>query len=103
MQSPGQEPTRDREEILYEDRFVSVEQGIGFRKLTCYRCGYVGLYRYRVSQIRRRPEIHVEEGDEIRPDHVEIWKTVPRFAEVPETVKCKRCREVLGVYGFCIF
>ncbi|MGH9340581.1 MAG: hypothetical protein ACRD1R_13550 [Acidobacteriota bacterium] len=90
-------------DILHEDAFRQVELAVGFKKITCYNCGFDGFYKYRVQQIRRTSELTASEEDEIRPDHVDIWKTVPRFAEIPETVKCKRCNEVLGLYTACIF
>ena len=76
---------------------------VGFRRLTCYHCNTSAIYRYTVQQIRRRPTILVSEEEEIRQDHLQIWNTVPRYAEVPETIKCKKCGEVLGLYTECIF
>ncbi len=43
------------------------------------------------------------EGEEIRPDHREIWKDIPRFVEIPETLKCKRCKEVLEREILCVY
>ena len=90
-------------EVLFTDRFRQVELAIAFKKILCYNCQFSGIYKFRVQQIRRRPEIQLETGEEIRPDHVEIWETIPRFAEIPETVKCKRCREVLTPEVTCIY
>ena len=70
---------------------------------TCYNCEFSGIYKFNVQQIRRRPEIQLENEEEIRSDHLEIWETIPRFAEIPETVKCKNCREVLTVEVTCIY
>ena len=91
------------DEILSEDRFSQVELTLAFKKLTCYRCNFEAIYKYWVQQVRRHPEIVVGEGEEIRPDHHEMWKTVPRFVEIPETLKCKRCQEVLVCEVLCVF
>lgn len=90
-------------EILSADRFRQVELAVAFKKIVCHRCRFAGFYRYQVLQVRRNPEILSEEEEEVRPDHFEIWKTIPRFAEIPETIKCKGCREVQGVYTYCIY
>ena len=89
--------------LLYADRFREIEMGVAFKKMVCSRCDFAGFYKYRVKQLRRRPEILVEEGEEVRPDHEEIWMTIPRFAEIPQTLKCKRCHEVLGSYVLCVY
>lgn len=91
------------EEILSEDRFAQVELTIAFKKLTCYHCNFEAIYKYSVQQVRRRPEIQVAEDEEIRPDHREIWKAIPRFVEIPETLKCKRCKEVLQGEILCVY
>ena len=90
-------------DILFEDRFREVELGLAFRRAVCYRCGFIGIYRYQVQQIRRNAEIAIEADEETRADHEEIWKGVPRYAEIPQTVKCKRCQEVIGICTSCIF
>ncbi len=90
-------------QILSEDRFSQVELAIAFRKLTCYHCNFEAIYKYSVQQVRRHSEIRVGEDEEIRPDHVEIWKTIPRFVEIPETLTCKRCREVLSREILCVY
>lgn len=90
-------------QVVFQDRFCTVELAVAFKKITCYRCGLDSVYKYTVQQVRRNPELVAGEGEEIRDDHVKIWKTVPRFAEIPETIKCKRCREVLGLYTNCIY
>ncbi len=89
--------------VLSEDRFSQVELTIAFKKLTCYHCNFEAIYKYSVQQVRRRPEIRVAEGEEIRPDHQAIWKAIPRFVEIPETLKCKRCQEVLTREILCVF
>jgi hypothetical protein len=76
---------------------------VAFKRITCYNCDLTAIYKFRVQQVRRREEIMATEEEIVRDDHVQAWKTVPRFAEIPETIKCKRCNEVLGVYPFCIF
>ncbi len=91
------------DQILSENRFSQVELAIAFRKLTCYHCNFEAIYKYSVQQVRRHSEIRVGEGEEIRPDHVEIWKTIPRFVEIPETLTCKRCREVLNREILCVY
>ncbi len=89
--------------VLSEDRFSQVELTIAFKKLTCYHCNFEAIYKYSVQQVRRRPEIRVAKGEEIRPDHQEMWKTIPRFVEIPETLKCKHCQEVLMREILCAF
>ena len=89
--------------VLSEDRFSQVELTIAFKKLTCYRCNFEAIYKYFVQQVRRHPEIRVAEGEEIRPDHQAIWKAIPRFVEIPETLKCKRCKEVLDREILCVY
>ncbi len=90
-------------EVVFEDRFRLVEVAVGFKKLTCHRCQSSAIYRVRVQQVRRKdpPEISAEE--EMRDDHREIWASIPRFAEIPETIHCKHCHEVLGLYTECLF
>lgn len=90
-------------EILFKDRFRTVERAITFKRITCYQCDFSAVYKYRVQQVRRTAELLADENEEVRPDHVEIWQTVPRFAEIPETLRCKRCNEILGLYTFCIY
>ncbi len=90
-------------EILSEDRFSQVELTIAFKKLTCYHCNFEAIYKYSVQQVRRRAEIRVAEDEEIRPDHQEMWKTIPRFVEISETLKCKRCKEVLDREVLCVY
>ena len=89
--------------VLYEDRFRRIELTISFKRITCLACRFEAIYKLQVKQLRRRQEIRVEEGEEIRPDHIQIWETIPRFAEIPETVKCKRCKEVLTPDILCIY
>ena len=89
--------------VLYQDRFYEVELGTCFKKIVCARCDFAGFYKYQVQQVRRREELVTSQDEEARPDHLEIWETVPRFAEIPQTLKCKRCHEVLGMYVDCIY
>jgi len=89
--------------LVYQDRFRQIELAVGFRKLICHRCDFASFYRFRVLHIRRSPELLASAEEEVRDDHFRIWKTIPRFAEIPETVRCRRCDEVLGVYTSCIF
>ena len=90
-------------QILTEDRFREVELAISFKRLACPRCHFEGIYKYWVQQVRRRPEIQIGEGEEVRDDHLELWRSIPRFAEIPETVKCKRCKEKLDVDVLCLY
>ena len=90
-------------EIISDDRFCQVELAIAFKRLTCYHCRFEGIYKYTVQQIRRHPEIQVSKEEEIREDHRQMWKTIPRFAEIPEVIKCKRCREKLDVDVTCVY
>jgi hypothetical protein len=92
---PGQKIT--------EDAFREVELTIAFKRLTCHRCEFASVYKFRVQQIRRKAEIQLSEGETVRDDHRQIWQTIPRFAEIPETVKCKRCGEVIGLETRCIY
>ncbi len=89
--------------VLYQDRFHEVELGTCFKKIVCARCDFAGFYKYQVQQVRRREQLVTSQDEEARPDQLEIWKTVPRFAEIPQTLKCKRCHEVLGMYVDCIY
>lgn len=90
-------------ECLQNDRFRSVELTVTFRRLTCYSCNLTAVYKYRVKQLRRSPELSPPDDQGPEPDEVELWKSIPRFAEIPETIKCERCGEILGVYTSCIF
>lgn len=89
--------------VLSQDRFRKIELAVSFKRLRCYRCDLVAIYKYRVKEIRRNTILEVPDGEELRDDHKEIWETIPRYAEIPETVKCKRCGEVLGIDTLCIF
>jgi hypothetical protein len=89
--------------VLSEDRYCQVELAVSFKRIRCYRCDLISIYKYRVKAIRRTPQIEPLEGEELRADHEELWKTIPRYAEIPETVKCKRCGEVLGIDTDCIY
>ena len=90
-------------EPLFEDRFSQVELATAFKKLTCYHCDLEAIYKYYVQQVRRRSEIRVAEGEEIRRDHQEMWAAIPRFVEIHETLKCKRCKEVLSHEILCVY
>ena len=89
--------------VLSQDRFRRVELAVSFKRIRCYRCDLITIYKYRVKEIRRNPTLQVPEDEELRTDHQELWETIPRFAEIPETVKCKRCGEVLGIDTTCIY
>ena len=88
---------------LSSDRFRSIEVGVAFKRLTCYTCNLTSVYKYRVKQMRRSVELLPEEDHELLPEEIETWNSIPRFAEIPETIKCKCCGEVLGLYTSCIY
>lgn len=94
-QQPGQS--------ISEDQFREVELAVAFRKLICHRCEFSSFYRFKTLQVRRKPQLASSQEQEAGPDQTEIWKQIPRFAEIPETIRCRRCNEVLGVYTTCIF
>jgi hypothetical protein len=89
--------------VVDRNRFRQVELTTVFKQIPCYRCDFVSIYQYRVQQVRRHAEIESREGEAVREDHREIFQSIPRFAEIPETLKCRRCGEVLGLYTSCIF
>ncbi len=118
--------------IRFADHLRTVEIEVVFRRLHCYKCDLTAVYKYRVKQIRRRPEpppatptggdgtaapgpmeasqlpdslptTPPEACPRVSEFDLELWKTIPRFAEIPETVRCKRCGEVLGLCTECIF
>ncbi len=88
---------------LHEDRFCSVELGIVFRQVTCYRCNFSDIYRYAIKELRRKSRREVEKGGKLNPDQHDAWQSIPRYAEIPETLRCKKCGEILGLYTECIF
>lgn len=87
--------------VILEDDLRTVEVATAFRRIHCHRCDFAAIYKYRVKQVRRSPSPPA--GGAAPEDDLSAWKTIPRFAEIPETVKCKGCGEVLGVYPECIF
>ena len=96
-------------EILFQDRCRTVELAVAFRRIHCYNCELTAIYKYRVQHLRKAPEPVPENADSTKETptfcegDLERWRDIPRFAEIPETVKCKRCGEVLGVYTECIY
>jgi len=88
---------------LSEDRFREVEMATSFKNISCQSCGFKAIYKYRVKQIRRKEEIVSGREDEIREDHMDLWNSIPRFAELPETLRCKQCSEILPQETFCVF
>lgn len=94
-ETPDSKPT--------EDRFKEVEVATAFKRIYCRACGLESIYKYRVKQIRRRTEIATTPDQEVREDHVALWQTIPRYAEVPETIRCKRCGEVLPQETLCLY
>ena len=88
---------------LSENRFRETEIATNFKLINCRRCGLVTIYKYRVKQIRRKAAIETSEQQEVRDDHVFLWNSIPRFAEIPETIRCKQCREILPQETFCIY
>ncbi len=89
--------------IIEEDPLRTIELATAFRRLHCYRCDMTAIYKYRVQQVRRSPAPVDGDGLELPEDQVRAWRDMPRFAEIPETVKCKRCGEVLGLHTDCIY
>ena len=88
---------------LSEDRFRQTEIAVNFKRIRCRRCGLTAIYKYRVKQIRRKAEIETSEEQEVRDDHLLLWNSIPRFAEIPETIRCKQCSEILPQETFCIY
>ena len=88
---------------LHEDRYCGVELGIVFRSITCYRCHFPDIYRYVVKELRRKSQEEVEKGGQLSPDQLDAWRSIPRYAEIPETLRCKQCGEILGLCTECIF
>lgn len=88
---------------VHEDRFRLVELTSTFKRITCSACELEAIYKLQVQQVRRRQEIGVGEDEEIRSDHIQIWESIPRFAEIPQTIKCKRCKEVLTPDIVCVY
>ncbi len=68
--------------------------------MTCYNCDHTAVYRFKTKQIRRNAEApeQIDDNEIFRK-----WKSVPRFAEIPEVIKCEQCGEVLGSYPEIIF
>ena len=89
--------------ILSQDDLRTVELATAFRRIHCYKCDLTSIYKYRVQQIRRAAPQAPAEGEGLTEYQQEAIKAIPRFAEIPETVKCKRCGEVLGIYPECIY
>lgn len=77
-----------------------MEPAINFRQMTCYNCDHTAVYRFKTKQIRRSAEAPEQIGDN---EILRKWKSVPRFAEIPEVIKCEKCGEVLGSYPEIIF
>jgi len=88
---------------LSSDRFRSVEMAVAFKRLTCYNCDLTSVYKYSAKHLRRSAELSSLADQEPLEDEIRTWNSIPRFAEIPETIKCKRCGEVLGLYTSCIF
>lgn len=85
------------------DRFKESSVDVRFRRYTCYTCGTTSIYRYQVLQVRRRPEIERNDQLVTGPDEQRWWSNIPRYAEIPETIKCKNCGEVVGAYTRCVW
>lgn len=89
--------------IIAEDDLRSVEQAVIFRWLLCYKCDHAAVYRLRVLQVRRHPEPPLAPDGLLSEERVASWRSIPRFAEIAETVKCNHCGEVLGAYPLLIY
>lgn len=90
-------------DLLYEDRFKTVELGLAFRRLTCFRCEHTAIYKYRTQQIRRKEPLELAPDESGAEDALAVWNSIPRFAEVPEVIRCKKCGEVMGLSTECIY
>jgi len=88
---------------LSANQFRTVDYDVVFRRLQCYKCDLIAVYRLRVKQIRRTPELASEDQSPPSEAEQQTWLSVPRFAEIPETVCCKRCGEVLGLCTECVY
>lgn len=90
--------------LIAENEFRTVELAIAFKRIKCYSCDNISIYKYRVKEIRRSPAPEISpEVPPVEEVSSEFRTTIPRFAQIPETVKCKRCGEVLGLFPFCVF
>ncbi|GAB4243476.1 MAG: hypothetical protein Kow00109_19280 [Acidobacteriota bacterium] len=89
--------------VVAEDDLRSVELGVVFRWLQCFRCDRADLYRILVQQVRRHDEPRSDDAQGPPEQRLETWQAMPRFAEIAETVKCKHCGEVIGVYPLLIY
>lgn len=89
--------------IVAEDDLRSVELAVVFRWLQCFRCDRADLYRIVVQQIRRHEEPRRDGEREPSEQRLATWQAMPRFAEIAETVKCKHCGEVIGIYPLLIY
>ena len=88
------------EDTIRQDEFRTVEPAVNFRQITCYTCEHTAVYRFKTKQIRRTPEEPEHNGD---MEILNKWKSVPRFAEIPEVIKCEKCGEILGSYPEIIY
>jgi len=88
------------EDTIRQDEFKTVEPAINFRQMTCYTCGHTAVYRFKTKQIRRSVQEPEHNGNR---EILEKWKSIPRFAEIPEAVKCEGCGEILGSYPEIIY
>lgn len=89
-----------RENQIRKDEFKTVEPAVNFRQITCYNCDHTAIYRFRTIQIRRNLETDAVINDE---NDLLQWKSIPRFAEIPEVIKCEVCGEILSAYPDIIF
>ena len=89
--------------ILFEDELRSVELATTFRRVHCYKCDLTSIYKYRIQQIRRLTQPEAAPDEPLSEHRAETLAAIPRYAEIPETVKCKRCGEVLGLHTECIY
>ena len=85
---------------VIQDEFKTVEPSVNFRQITCYVCDHTAIYRFNTKQIRRNPVAPEDGGNQ---EILMKWKAIPRFAEIPEVIKCENCGEVLGSYPEIIY
>jgi len=88
------------ENTISQDECRTVEHSVNFRQITCYGCEHTAVYRFNTKQIRRNPEAPENQDDQEIQDR---WKSIPRFAEIPEVIKCENCGEILGSYPEIIY
>lgn len=83
--------------LISADENRTVELKTLFKRVRCYKCDSTHVYKFRVKELRK-----ILPADAEAPADT-IMDTVPRYAQIPETVRCSDCGEVLGLYTECIY